>query len=54
MPNCKTIAICNQKGGAGILHELNPEEMEGAAPPHPAQQRENGVTTRVTPFPKTD
>ena len=24
-----------------------------AAPPHPAQQRENGVTTRVTPFPKT-
>ena len=55
MPNCKTITICKQKGGVGILHELNPEEMEGAfaAPPHPAQQRENGVTTRVTPFPKT-
>ena len=30
MPNCKTIAICNQKGGVGILHELNPEEMEEA------------------------
>ena len=50
MPNCKTIAICNQKGGVGILHELNPEEMEGAAAPHRAQQRENGVTTGVTPF----
>ena len=30
MPNCKTITICKQKGGVGILHELNPEEMEGA------------------------
>ena len=30
MPNCKTIAICNQKGGVGILHELNPEVMEEA------------------------
>ena len=30
MPNCKTIAICTQKGGVAILHELNPEEMEGA------------------------
>ena len=39
--------------GVGILHELNPEEMEGAAAPHRAQQRENGVTTRVPPFPKT-
>ena len=39
--------------GVGILHELNPEEMEGAAAPHRAQQRENGVTTGVAPFPKT-
>ena len=30
MPNYKTIAICNQKGGVGILHELTPEEMEEA------------------------
>ena len=35
MPNCKTIAICNQKGGVAILHELNPEEMEGAFQRHP-------------------
>jgi hypothetical protein len=38
MPNCKTIAICNQKGGVGILHELNPEEMEGAFQHHLTQR----------------
>lgn len=38
MPNCKTIAICNQKGGVGILHELNPEEMEEAFQQHLAQR----------------
>ncbi len=37
-PNCKTIAICNQKGGVGILHELNPEEMEGAFQHHLTQR----------------
>ena len=34
MPNCKTRAICNQKGGVGILHELTPEEMEEAFQHH--------------------
>lgn len=34
MPNYKTIAICNQKGGVGILHKLTPEEMEGAFQHH--------------------
>ena len=38
MPNCKTIAICNQKGGVGILHELNPEEMEEAFRQHLTQR----------------
>lgn len=38
MPNCKTIAICNQKGGVGILHEPNPEEMEGAFQQHLTQR----------------
>ena len=30
----KVIALANQKGGVGILHELNPEEMEGAFQHH--------------------
>ena len=38
MPNCKPIAICNQKGGVGILHKLNPEEMEGAFQQHLTQR----------------
>lgn len=38
MPDCKTIAICNQKGGVGILHELTPEEMEGAFQQHLTQR----------------
>ena len=38
MPDCKTIAICNQKGGTGILHELNQEEMEGAFQQHLTQR----------------
>ena len=38
MPNCKTIAICNQKGGVGILHELTPEEMEEAFQQHLAER----------------
>ena len=38
MPNCKTITICKQKGGVGILHELTPEEMEEAFQQHLAQR----------------
>ena len=38
MPNCKTIAICSQKGGVGILHELTPEEMEEAFRQHLTQR----------------
>ena len=38
MPNCKTIAICNQKGGVDILHELTPEEMEEAFQHHLTQR----------------
>ena len=38
MPNCKTIAICNQKGGIAILHELNPEEMEEVFRQHHTQR----------------
>ena len=38
MPNCKTITICKQKGGVGILHELNPEEVEEAFQQHLTQR----------------
>ena len=38
MPNCKTITICKQKDGVGILHELNPEEMEEAFQHHLTQR----------------
>ena len=54
MPNCKTIAICNQKGGVGILHELNPEEMEeasGSTSPSAAKRKRRNH--KVTPFQRT-
>ena len=42
--------------GVGILPRADPggDGRSLPAAPHRAQQRENGVTTRVTPFPKTD
>jgi len=38
--------------GVGILHELTPGGDERSLPavPRRAQQRENGITARVTPF----
>lgn len=44
MPNCKTIAICNQKGGVGILHELNPEEVEEAFQHHLTERSKEKTT----------
>ena len=48
MPNCKTIAICNQKGGVGILHELNPEEMEEAFRQHLTQRSKEKTANPLT------
>ena len=42
-PVAKIISIVNQKGGVGILHELNPEEMEEAFQQH-LTQRNKGKT----------